>query len=74
MAKVTYRIVKHEDGWAYKVGEVFSETFRSHHTVTDLYGAYEIRDLPPGSYTLRVWHEELDPGSDRPETTVEDDE
>jgi hypothetical protein len=30
-----------------------------YHTVTDLYGAYEIRDLPPGSYTLRVWHEEL---------------
>lgn len=30
-----------------------------YHTVTDLYGSYEIRDLPPGSYTLRVWHEEL---------------
>jgi hypothetical protein len=30
-----------------------------YHTVTDLYGAYEIRDLPPGSYTLKVWHEEL---------------
>ncbi len=30
-----------------------------YHTVTDAYGAYEIRDLPPGTYTLRVWHEEL---------------
>jgi uncharacterized protein (DUF2141 family) len=30
-----------------------------YHTVTDAYGAYEIRDLPPGSYTVRVWHEEL---------------
>jgi hypothetical protein len=30
-----------------------------YHTVTDLYGAYEIRDLTPGSYTLKVWHEEL---------------
>jgi hypothetical protein len=30
-----------------------------YHTVTDVDGAYEIRDLPPGSYTLRVWHEEL---------------
>jgi Carboxypeptidase regulatory-like domain len=30
-----------------------------YHTVTDAYGAYEIRDLPPGHYTLHVWHEEL---------------
>jgi plastocyanin len=30
-----------------------------YHTVTDAYGAYEIRDVPPGTYTLRVWHEEL---------------
>jgi hypothetical protein len=30
-----------------------------YHTVTDAYGAYEIRDLPPGTYTVRVWHEEL---------------
>jgi hypothetical protein len=30
-----------------------------YHTVTDAYGAYEIREVPPGSYTLRVWHEEL---------------
>lgn len=30
-----------------------------YHTVTDAYGAYELRDVPPGTYTLRVWHEEL---------------
>lgn len=30
-----------------------------YHTVTDAYGDYEIGDLPPGAYTLRVWHEEL---------------
>jgi hypothetical protein len=30
-----------------------------YHSVTDAYGAYEIRDLPPGRYTMRVWHEEL---------------
>jgi plastocyanin len=30
-----------------------------YHTVTDAAGEYEIRDVPPGHYTLRVWHEEL---------------
>jgi plastocyanin len=30
-----------------------------YHTVTDIDGAYEVRDLPPGRYTMRVWHEEL---------------
>jgi hypothetical protein len=30
-----------------------------YHTVTDAYGAYEIRDVPAGRYTVRVWHEEL---------------
>lgn len=29
------------------------------HAVTDVYGDFEIRDLPPGSYVLRAWHEEL---------------
>jgi hypothetical protein len=30
-----------------------------YHTVTDAYGDYQIGDLPPGDYTLRVWHEVL---------------
>ena len=27
--------------------------------VTDLEGRYSIPDLPPGTYTLRAWHERL---------------
>ena len=34
-------------------------TDHPYHTVTDIDGAYEIRDIPPGRYTVRVWHEEL---------------
>ena len=30
-----------------------------YHTVTDAEGVYEIRNVPAGSYTVRVWHEEL---------------
>ena len=29
MAKVTYAVVEHDGGWAYKVGETFSETYPS---------------------------------------------
>jgi plastocyanin len=34
-------------------------TDHPYHTVTDASGTYEIRDLPAGSYRVRVWHEEL---------------
>jgi len=27
--------------------------------VTDVEGAYEIRGVPPGRYTMKVWHETL---------------
>ena len=30
MTHVTYRIVRHDEGWAYKAGDVFSEPFRTH--------------------------------------------
>jgi hypothetical protein len=34
-------------------------TDHPYHTVTDPAGTYEIRDLPAGTYRVRVWHEEL---------------
>jgi hypothetical protein len=40
-----------------------------YHTVTDAYGAYEIRDVPPGTYRVRFWHEEL--GTREQEVTLE---
>ena len=30
MTDVHYMVVEHDGGWAYKVGDVFSETFRTH--------------------------------------------
>jgi hypothetical protein len=29
MSHVTYTVVEHDGGWAYKAGDVFSETFRT---------------------------------------------
>jgi plastocyanin len=34
-------------------------TEHPYHAVTDLYGEYDIRDIPPGNYKLKVWHESL---------------
>ena len=34
-------------------------TDHPYHAVTDIYGDYEIRDVPPGIYRLKVWHERL---------------
>jgi len=34
-------------------------TEHPYHAVTDMYGDYEIRDVPPGVYKLKVWHETL---------------
>jgi hypothetical protein len=34
-------------------------TEHPYHAITDLYGEYDIRDVPPGNYKLRVWHEML---------------
>ncbi len=35
MAHVTYKVVRHEDGWAYTVNGVFSESFPTHAQALD---------------------------------------
>jgi plastocyanin len=34
-------------------------TEHPYHAVTDIYGEYQIRDVPPGVYRLKLWHESL---------------
>jgi hypothetical protein len=79
MAKVTYRIVKHENGWAYKAENVFSETFPSHEAALEAAKRAAAEQRVPGDtvgiqYETAdgVWHEEVDSGHDRPETEVKD--
>lgn len=42
--------------WMHAIVAVFDNPF---HAVTDKEGACEIADLPPGEYTIGMWHEEL---------------
>ena len=80
MVKLVYKIVQHEDGWAYKVGDVFSETFPTHAAALAAARIAAGEQKVPGEtvgieYETEdgIWHREVDPGSDRPQTAVEDD-
>lgn len=79
MDRVTYRIARHEDGWAYRVGDVWSETFATEEAAreaaeiaaseqeragADEHVEYEDAD--------GVWHDEEVSGMDRPDTEVEE--
>jgi hypothetical protein len=79
MSHVTYTVVEHDGGWAYKVGDVFSETFRTRqeaHAAAER-AALEQR-VPDQSSVIEYedgsgcWHEEEESGDDRPQTDVKD--
>jgi hypothetical protein len=79
MTDVTYRIVEHDGGWAYKVGDVFSETFRTHdaalHAAQRAAGEQRVAGEDTGiSYEDERgrWRDELSAGDDRPTTQVVD--
>jgi hypothetical protein len=78
MTKVIYHVVEHAGGWAYKVGDTYSETFASHDGARAAAHKAAREQNQPGadvgiSYedSSGQWHEELAHGDDRPETNVE---
>jgi len=80
MAHVTYDVVEHDGGFAYKVGDVFSETFPSHAAAHQAAEAAARRQRVGGTDeaiqyqdSKGNWHEEQADGGDRPETDVEDE-
>lgn len=81
MSKVTYTIVEHDGGWAYKVGDVFSEPFPTHDdALAAAKRAAAEQQLAGETETIEYedatgkWHREVDPGDDRPVTEVLDEE
>ncbi|WP_414471400.1 hypothetical protein [Microvirga sp. M2] len=76
-ANVHYRIVEHESGWAYKVGDVFSERYTTHDEAREAAERAAAEQMLPGAtedieYQDEAgdWHEEVSLGKDRPETDV----
>jgi hypothetical protein len=80
MAKVIYQIVQHDDGWAYRVGDVYSETFATHDEAFAAADAAAKKQHAAGETTAISyedpagrWHREVAEGTDRPETKVQDE-
>jgi len=80
MADVVYEVVEHDGGWAYKVGDVFSERFGSHDEARKAADDAAARQELAGedaviSYQDQEGHDhvEVAVGEDRPETAVKDE-
>ncbi|MCC7347642.1 MAG: DUF2188 domain-containing protein [Variibacter sp.] len=81
MTHVTYRVARHDNGWAYTSQGVFSETFRTHAEALEAARAVAQEQRVPGRTEViefedenGKWHTETASGSDRPETEVIDSE
>jgi hypothetical protein len=79
MTRITYSIVEHDGGWAYKAGTTYSETFRTRDEARSAAERAAREQQVPGQSTDIAWedergrwHTESSPGDDRPETEVED--
>ena len=77
MSKLTYEIVAHDGGWAYRVRGVYSETYASHDLARQAAERAAQEQTMPGEATGIVyedkkgrWHAEVSEGDDRPITDV----
>jgi hypothetical protein len=78
-SKITYEVVEHDGGWAYRVDGVYSETFATHALAHKAAQRAANEQQMPGNTTGITyedkdgrWHDELSPGDDRPITDVKD--
>ena len=78
MTTVTYEIVEHDGGWAYRVDGVYSESFPTHDLARQAAKRAAQEQAVAGetagiSYEDKEgrWHDEVAAGTDRPETEVE---
>ncbi len=79
MTHITYKIVRHEDGWAYTVDGAFSESFPTHAEALEAARRAAAEQRQPGNTEAieyedesGKWHAEVALSSDRPDTDVED--
>jgi hypothetical protein len=79
MSHVIYKVVRHDDGWAYQVDGVFSEAFPTHAAALAAARRAAAEQRTPGRTEAIEyedahgrWHTETARGGDRPDTEVKD--
>ena len=79
MTKVTYEIVEHDGGWAYRLGGTYSETFRTHNDALAAAKIAAVEQQVAGKTegieyedSAGKWHGEVSEGDDRPQAEVSD--
>ena len=77
MDDAVYRIVEHDGGWAYKLGDVFSETFPNRNMAEAAAKRVAEEQRSPGEDEAiswederGIWHDEAARGIDRPNAYV----
>ncbi len=79
MTKMTYEIVPHDGGWAYRADGVYSETFSSHAQALEA-ARIVVNEQQVGDEPVQIsyqdekgkWHAEYSDGGDRPEVEIID--
>ena len=78
MSTITYKVVKHDGGWAYEANGTYSESFSTRDLARKAAKLAAGEQATPGETTKFSyedekgrWHNEVDSGSDRPKATVE---
>ena len=77
MTKLTYEIIQHDGGWAYRVDETISEAFTTHDAARRAAELAAREQATPGESTIISyedkqghWHDEKSAGKDRPKPKV----
>jgi hypothetical protein len=77
MAKIHYKVVEHDGGWAYRLDDVFSEPFPTKAAALAVARRVAAEQHVPGDTThieyqdaAGLWHVELSDGNDRPDADV----
>jgi len=79
MAEIVYEVVEHDGGWAYKMGDVFSERFDTHEQARKAADEAAARHQLSGKDEVITYQDqegrariEVVVGDDRPQAVVED--
>lgn len=80
MSKIVYDIIKHDGGWAFRLGDTISQTYNTHDAAYAAAKRVALEQMRPGE-TVGIswedergrWHDEVSSGDDRPSVDIHDE-